>query len=134
MKAKNAMGHALAFPKMMLLLMMAATIFFSCKKESAATATPADNTENITKMLQGNALTGSIVTDSDESNTVLTFNRGSKYIIIEKIPGMPVENVDAIRNAVLITSKYGIIVKDTDKIKYGCLLTTMKKACKSLKQ
>ncbi len=126
MKAKIALGacHAIAPHKILLMLFVTATIFFSCKKESAATGAPAqpvNNIDNITKLLNGSALTGSIVTDSDENNMVLTFNSGTKYVIIEKIPGMPVENVNAIRSAVLITSKYGVIVKDTDNNKVWLL-------------
>ena len=115
MKAKNANAgpcHGVALLKGFIILLAAGTIFFSCKKNADAIAPSNDNMDNIAKIIDGNALEGSIAKNSDENGMAIVFNRGSKYVLIEKIPGMPSGDVSSIQSAVLITSKYGVIVKD----------------------
>ena len=119
MKMIIAKAKGIAMPVIMPLV--TATIFFSCQKNAdgttaatTATAAPADNMSTIATMVNGETLEGSMLAATGEDkNLTLVFNQGSKFIIIEKIPGMPFENPDEIKQAVVITSKYGIIVKNT---------------------
>ena len=89
----------------------------SCKKNETGITTPVssvatDDMGSIAKMMDGDALTGNIAGTADDNSISLVFNKGSRYILIEKIPGMPGVDVNAVDRAVLITSKYGVIVKD----------------------
>jgi hypothetical protein len=119
MKTIIAKAKGIAMPVTMLLI--TAIIFFSCQKNAesttaanANTAAPADNMSAIANMVNGETLEGSMIAATDEDNNLsLVFNKGSKFIIVQKIPGMPFENPDEIKQAVVITSKYGIIIKNT---------------------
>lgn len=119
MKKMIAKAKGIAMP--IILLLLTATVFFSCQKNAAGTTVAginataqADNMGAIARMVNGEALEGSMIAVTDEGNNLsLVFNRGSKFIIVEKIPGMPFENPDEIKQAVVITSKYGIIIKST---------------------
>jgi len=119
MKTIIAKAAGIAMP--MAALLVTAVIFFSCQKNAvnnpaiaSTAAAPLDNIGAIANMVNGETLEGGMVAATGEDNSLtLVFNQGNKYIIIEKIPGMPFENPDEIKQAVVITSKYGIIVKNT---------------------
>src|SRR5438132_9563 len=105
MKTRNAKARGSVMLTSTAILLVAGTIFFSCKKNSDMAAVPGyDNMDNIAKMLDGNAELGCIATASDDGGTEMVFNKGSKYVLIEKIPGTPGADVNAIESAVLITS------------------------------
>lgn len=113
------MKAIIANAKGIAMLLLTATILLSCQKNEVsnpateATAALADNIKTIAAMVNGEALEGSMLAATGEDkNLTLVFSQGSKFIIVEKIPGMPFENPDEIKNAVVITSKYGIIVKN----------------------
>jgi hypothetical protein len=117
MKAKHAnapLRPGAATIKYIFILFAAGATFFACKKnaEAVAIAPPVNDIENMAGIVHGETLTGSIVANDDENTTTLVFNSGTKYVLIEKIPGMPTEDIHAIQSAMLITSKYGVIVKD----------------------
>lgn len=114
------MKTIIANAKGIAMLLLTATILFSCQKNEVsnpateATTALADNMKAIATMVNGETLEGSMLAATGEDkNLTLVFNQGSKFIIVEKIPGVPIENPDEIKNAVVITSKYGIIVKNT---------------------
>lgn len=114
------MKTIIANAKGIAVLLLTAIIFFSCQKNEVsnpateAMATPAGNIKTIAAMVNGETLEGSMVAATGEDkNLTLVFNRGSKFIIVEKMPGMSFENPGEIKNAVVITSKYGIIIKNT---------------------
>lgn len=99
------------------ILLATGTLFFSCKKnvtQSAETVAAKDDMQQFATMLDGEPEQGSIVTTADDKGITMVFNKGNKYILIEKIPGMPGEKLDEIKTAVLITSKYGVVVKDVE--------------------
>ncbi len=105
-----------------LAILISATLFFSCGKNAATTAQAKQGSIDMGRvavMVDGQAVEGCIATNTDdENNLAIVFNKGNKYVLIQKIPGLPIENADEIKSATLITSKYGVIIKDetTNKV------------------
>ena len=117
MKAKNAKAWLrpyAATDKYAMILFAATAMFFACKKnaDAVAAANGAGDINSIAAVIEGTAETGSIVTNDDNNTTTIVFNNGSKYVLIDKIPGMPTEDIHSIQKAVLVTSKHGIVLKD----------------------
>jgi len=117
MKAKNAkalLRPAAATFKYIVVILAACVIFAACQKNTAVVDSmpQSEDLNSIAASINGTALEGDIVTNSDDSTTIILFNNGAKYVLIEKIPGMPTEDMHTIQKAVLITSTHGIVVKD----------------------
>lgn len=103
-----------AMPVCMAILLAAGVLFFSCKKNAAEVAATGNNDmARVANMVGSATEEGSMLAATDDENNVtMVFNQGSKYVLLQKIPGTPYEKADEIKSAVLITSKYGVIVKD----------------------
>jgi hypothetical protein len=86
----------------------------SCKKNADTVAAPAGNDiQAAAGILNGETLSGNIVTgQGGDNNLVIVFNRGHKYVLIQKIPGIPCETEGEIKSAEMVTSKYGVMIKD----------------------
>ena len=125
MKTVNAKATGRAMLACIAILLATGTLFFSCKKnvtQSTETVAAKDDMQQVATMLDGEPQQGSIATAADDKGITMVFNKGSRYILIEKIPGMPGQNVDAIESAVLITSKYGVFIKDVTENKAWLLI------------
>ena len=93
-------------------IIIAALLLFSCKKNSLETVPEKSNMAYVSQVLGGNLLTGNVMVESDENEIAINYNNGSKYILITKIPHTQISNINNIQAASLITSKYGIVLKD----------------------
>ena len=73
---------------------------------------------SVSESLGGDLITGEVTVESDEDEIAINYNNGSKYILITKIPQTQISNINDIQSASIITSKYGIVLKDlnTDKV------------------
>jgi hypothetical protein len=91
---------------------LAATSFlFSCKKDNTGGMISQNKFDEVTKILDGIKLSGSITSSISENEAVLNYNNGSKYILIDEIPGSKI-NINLSESSELITSKYGVIIND----------------------
>ena len=91
---------------------LAATSFlFSCKKDNTDGMISKNKFDEVTKILDGIKLSGSITSSISENEAVLNYNNGSKYILIDEIPGSKI-NINLSESSELITSKYGVIIND----------------------
>lgn len=102
----------------MITAVIAVTFLFSCKKSSVENATVKNDMITAAKMIDGAVLSGTITSESDESEVTLNYNNGNKFILITKIADAESINIDNMQSAEVITSKYGVIIKDvsTDKV------------------
>jgi len=77
-----------------------------------------NNMASVSESLGGDLITGEVTVESDEDEIAINYNNGSKYILITKTPQTQIANINDIQSASIITSKYGIVLKDlnTDKV------------------
>ena len=106
-------------PAMVCLAMMLAVIFMpsiSCKKNNAPPV-PSISLQSMADHLQGEILTGSVSTESDEEGLALWCNDGKTLIGVAKIVTQPFTEPGNIKHAQVVYSNYGIIIHDLDSKK-----------------
>ncbi len=96
----------------MITVLVAVMLLFSCKKGSVETASVKNDMVEAAKVLDGTVLSGHVTTESNENEIALNYNNGNKFILIEKIQGTEPISINSIQSAEVITSKYGVILKD----------------------
>ena len=112
MTTKNSkLSGSMIFPGMITVL-IAVMLLFSCKKGTVESVTVKDDMVEAAKVLDGMILSGNVTTESNESEIALNCNNGNKFILIEKIQGAEPISINSIQSAEVITSKYGVILKD----------------------
>lgn len=112
MTTKNSkLSGSIIFPGMITVL-VAAMLLFSCKKDSVETISVKNDMVEAAKVLDGTVLSGNVTTESNENEIALNYNDGNKFILIEKIQGTEPISINSIKSAEVITSKYGVILKD----------------------
>jgi hypothetical protein len=99
------------FPAMVIIF-VTATFFFSCKKSTHEVVPVKNDMVEAARVLDSKVISGNITTQSNEEEIALNYNSGDQLILIEKIKGMGFVNISSIKSAEIITSKYGIILKD----------------------
>jgi len=93
-------------------VIIAALLLFSCKKNSFETVPEKNNMASVSESLGGDLFTGKVTVECDKDEIAINYNNGSKYILITKIPQIQISNINDVQSASLITSKYGIVLKD----------------------
>lgn len=96
----------------MMTFLVAVMLLFSCKKGSVGTVSVKSDMVEAAKVLNGTVLSGNVTVESNESEIALNYNNGNKVILIEKIQGTESISINSIKSAKVITSKYGVILKD----------------------
>ena len=94
------------------IFMFTVSLLFSCKKNSITTTSPKNNMGEIAKSLDGDLLIGNISVESDNNEVALNINNGSMFILASEIPNSKMVNIPGMQSAEVITSKYGVILKD----------------------
>ncbi len=102
----------------MITAVIAVMFLFSCKKSSVENVSQKNDMITAAKMIDGTALSGTITSESDENEVALNYNNGNKFILITKIADAESININNMQSAEVITSKYGVIIKDvsTNKV------------------
>ena len=112
MTTKNSkLSGSMIFPGMITVL-VAVMLLFSCKKGAVEPVTVKNDMVEAAKVLDGTVLSGNVTTASNENEIALNYNNGNKFILIEKLPGTEPISINSIQSAEVITSKYGVILKD----------------------
>jgi hypothetical protein len=112
MTTKNSkLSGSIIFPGMITVL-VAVMLLFSCKKGSVETVPVKNDMVEAAKLLDGTVLSGNVTTESNENEIALNYNNGNKVIFIEKIQGAEPFSINSLESAEVITSKYGVILKD----------------------
>ena len=122
MKPKNSnFRKGILFPGMTAMLIIVILIF-SCKKSSVDPTVKNDMSE-AARAMDGKMFSGTITTQGDEEGIVLNYNNDNKIICIENIKGTEPIHIADIRSAEIITSDYGVILKDVNNNKVFILTT-----------
>ena len=95
----------------MLVTALASALLFSCGKR-AVTTSPNTRMEQAARLLHGEKRSGSLLGAEDADRLALSYNNGSQYILVDKLPGPDKIGIFSMTSAELITSSYGIIIKD----------------------
>jgi hypothetical protein len=98
------------------------TLFISCKKDLSQN-TPApniDDTYKLAEIVSGKVFSGSITSTDEENLQSINLNNGSQFVLVQSIPGQCNVKIPASPFAELVTSSYGVIIKD--KAHNGLLL------------
>jgi len=68
--------------------------------------------EQAAQLLHGEKKSGSLTGAENAGSLALNYNNGSQYILVDKLPGP--DNIEAfsMMSSELITSQYGIVIKD----------------------
>jgi hypothetical protein len=110
-KKNSKLLGSIIFPGMITVL-VAVMLLFSCKKGSVESVSVKNDMAEAAKVLGGTVLSGNVTTESNENEIALNYNNGNKFIFIEKIQGKEPISINGIQSAEVITSKYGVILKD----------------------
>lgn len=87
-------------------------LFFSCKKEDNQIASFKNNMREAANTLDSKVISGTITTESNENEIALNYNNGNKFIVVDKIKNAESFNINSIQSAEIITSEYGVVIKD----------------------
>ena len=96
----------------MITIVATVLLFCSCKKGSVETVNLNNDMVEAAKLLDGPVLSGNVTTESNETEMVINYNDGNKFILVQKLPSNEQFNINSIKSAEVITSKFGIILKD----------------------
>jgi hypothetical protein len=134
MTTKNSkLPGSIIFPCMITVL-VAIMLLFSCKKGSVEIVSVKNDMAEATKLLGGAVLSGNVTTESNENEIALNYNNGNKFILIEKIQGTEPISINGIKSAEVITSKYGIILKDLSNNKIFLLMNNDSESLKMFEE
>ncbi len=122
MKKENQKIKRSMFLGGLVVIILMVTILISCKKDVSqnTTASNIDDTYKLAEIISGKVLSGSITSTDEEGLQSINFNNGSQFVLVQKIPGLCNIKIPASPFAELVTSSYGVIVKD--KAHNGLLL------------
>ncbi len=118
----------------MMTVLVAVMLLFSCKKGSVETVSVKSDMVEAAKVLDGTVLSGNVSVESNESEIALNYNNGNKVILIEKIQGTEPISINSIQSAEVITSKYGVILKDLSNNKIFLLTNNDSESLKMFKE
>ncbi|HEY4205906.1 MAG TPA: hypothetical protein VGM31_03795 [Puia sp.] len=106
-------GLLLGIPSLALagLLVLAGCGLFSCGKRTMTTS-PDTGMEKVARLLQGEKRSGSLTGAESANSLALNYNNGSQYILVDKLPGLDNIGAFSFTSTELITSEYGIVIKD----------------------
>ena len=96
----------------MITVLVAVMLLSSCKKGAVETVSVKSDMVEAAKVLEGTVLSGNVKAESNESEIALNYNNGNKFILIDKIQGTEPISINSIQSDQVITSKYGVILKD----------------------
>ena len=134
MTTKNSkLSGSIIFPGMITVL-VAVMLLFSCKKGSVEPVSVKNDMVEAAKVLDGTVLSGNVTTESNENEIALNYNNGNKFILIEKIQGTERISINSIQSAEVITSKYGVILKDLSNNKIFLLTNNDSESLKMFEQ
>ncbi|MBN8789289.1 MAG: hypothetical protein J0I84_19580 [Terrimonas sp.] len=114
MKTKNSKLYGSIAYINMITVFIAATLIFSCKKDPDKNTVIQSNMIEAAKKTGSKVLCGNVAIESDDHGITLNYNNGSKLILIEKIRGAKTVDICKIHSAEIITSEYGVIIKNLD--------------------
>ena len=112
---------------------IAVMLLFSCKKSSVEDISVKNDMTTAAKMIDGTILSGTITSESDESEVALNYNNGNKFILITKITDAESININNMQSAEVITSKYGVIIKNVSTNKVFLLANNDSESIKKFK-
>src|SRR5471030_2014869 len=80
-------------------------LLFSCKKGSVENISVKNDMVEAAKIIDGEVLSGNIMSESDENEVALNYNNGNKFILITKIAAAEKIHINNMQSAEVITSK-----------------------------
>jgi hypothetical protein len=97
-----------------ILLLTGLIVLSACQKNKDATATiTKTDMQQAADLLQGKIDCGRLDNVASEENVAyLDFSEGSKAIIVQLIPGDKRVSIPSLANSCIITSHYGVVIKD----------------------
>lgn len=117
MRTKNFKSIARRALSTLGLILLASFLFFSCKKDARPVKSAGYDTNEIARILKGNRMNGSLSINSDQTDWEMDLDSGSRYIFIQKLPGNENVNIRSMPAAEVVTSVYGVVIKDTERNK-----------------
>lgn len=98
----------------MAVLFLAGAVVFSCRKNVASETQVARKTQmdEIARLLNGDLRSGSLAGADDENELALDYNNGGQFILVDKLPGAKNIRFRPGSSVELITSRYGIVIRD----------------------
>ena len=96
-------------------VLVTTALFFSCKKEAATipvSATGGNDIYQIAELIQGKVFAGSISANANDSMLNINYNNGSQFVMVQQLPGLLQVDVPNLPSAEMVTSVYGVIIKD----------------------
>lgn len=113
MRQKNQISPAYFFAGSLIIILASLFIFSSCQKNKQADIIAKNDLQQVAELLNGKIDCGKLQNEATEDNfTYLEFNEGSKGIIIQLLPGDQNVNIPSLDHSCIITSSYGIVIKD----------------------
>ncbi len=96
------------------IMCIAGMFFYSCKKDTNSVYVPAvnDNMYTIAEIVQGKVFAGRVNSAANDSVLTIDYNNSSQFVFVQEMPGALKVDVPSLPSAEIITSVYGIIIKD----------------------
>lgn len=113
MRQKNQISPAYFLAGSVTLILASLFILTSCQKNKQADIIAKNDMQQVAGILKGKIDCGKLENAATEENfTYLEFNEGSKGIIVQLMPGEQNLSIPSLANSCIITSNYGVVIKD----------------------
>lgn len=113
MRQKNQISPAYFFTGGLIIILTSLFVLSSCQKNKQADIIAKNDLQQVAELLKGKIDCGKLQNAATEDNfSYLEFNEGSKGIIIQLLPGDKSVNIPSLDHSCIITSGYGVVIKD----------------------
>ncbi|MBO9659928.1 MAG: hypothetical protein J7527_14005 [Chitinophagaceae bacterium] len=113
MKQTNHTRPVVFLASGIILLLTGLIVFSACQKNKQEASIPKNDMQEAATLLKGKIDCGKLENAATEDNVAyLDFSEGSKAIIVQLMPGDKSVSIPSLTNSCIITSNYGVVIKD----------------------
>ncbi len=113
MRQKNHIRPVAFLAISTMFLLTGLIVFSACQKKKEEPIAKRNDMQQAADLLQGKIACGKLENTAIEDNyAFLEFSEGSKAIIVQLMPGDKSVEIPSLTNSCIITSNYGVVIKD----------------------
>ena len=112
MKHRNSKPGGSKLSLQLFIAVVAMVFLFSCKKGLVNRGYSKNDIAEAAGVLDGELMTGNIISKSDKNELAVNYNGNNKIILIDKLTNTECGDIGDIKSAEVMISNYGIIIKD----------------------
>jgi len=112
METKSSRVSRRIFLPGMIGILASVLLLYACRKNSSENLSEKNTMVTARETLAGDMISGKVNIESNGDEIVINYNDGDRYILVGKISGVSVPDLDNLKSVTLVASKYGLVIQD----------------------